>query len=86
MKKVVVLFPYPEPTQANVAATVGQKTFEIKDGELHAYNTDSGCLIIKHTATEQHKGSSNFVEAMKAASNFTVLAVFKEWIYWERIE
>jgi len=66
LKKVVVLFPYPPHREG----TLGQKTYESKEGELSVYNTDKGDLVL-----QDHVGT-----------DWTILAVFKDWIYWEKIE
>lgn len=47
LKKVVVLFPYPDPkkVEPNVDASLGQKTFTGKS--LEVLNKSDGCLVIK---------------------------------------
>lgn len=71
LKKIVVLFPYPDEK-----GTLGQKTFEVPDETaeyLEVNNTDEGCLVVLRDAElPKYKRQT--------------LAVFKEWIYWENIE
>jgi len=72
LKKVVVLFPYPD-NDSSVASAVGQITFEAKEpNRLFADNTDKGILVVTERKSISDKGK--------------ILAVFKEWIYWKKIE
>jgi len=70
LKKIVVVFPYPDEK-----GTIGQKTFKVADKEaeyLEVNNTEQGCLVIMCKAELPHYKP-------------LTLAVFKEWMFWERI-
>jgi len=72
LNKVVVLFPLVSGTGTE---TYGQKTYETCTEEeyLEANNTDKGDLVI-------------LCKAQLPKYTPITLAVFKEWIYWERLE
>jgi hypothetical protein len=66
-----VVVLFPYPTPKG---TLEQKTFETKEGWLEANNTTYGNLIIL-SKTEKAK-----------IRTCETLAVFKEWLYWEKVE
>ena len=72
MNKVVVFFPL---TSIAGTETYGQKIYEtcIEEEYLEANNTDKGDLVI-------------LCKASLPKYTPITLAVFKEWIYWERLE
>jgi len=72
LNKVVVFFPL---ASISGTATYGQKTYETCTDEeyLEANNTDKGDLVI-------------LCKADLPKYTPITLAVFKDWIYWERLE
>lgn len=68
LNEIVVVFPLPTEKRQ-----IGQKTFAAKTEEefLKVTNTDQGCLII-------------ICDAKLGGYKPITLAVFNEWIYWER--
>ena len=73
LKKVFVVFPDPKTHVLSAVASWGEKTYETKKDHLHVFNKDDGTLVI-----------SDISGATPA--NATTLAVFKDWIYWEKLE
>lgn len=73
LNKVVVFFPLAGSVAGT--QTYGSKTYETRTEEeyLELNNTDAGYLVILCRADLQ-----KYVPI--------TLAVFKEWIYWERLE
>ena len=68
LKKVVVLFHYPE-TESH-----GQKIFEAKANySLTVDNTQDRILLIREQRTD-------------AQEPMGIIAVFKDWVYWEKLE
>ena len=76
LKKVKVLFLYPDSGGA-----VGSKTFTTKKHELKVYNTDAGYLVLEDWAKDRGKNHKATI-----GREWETLAVFKEWIYWEKVE
>lgn len=79
LKKVVVLYPYPDTypvKDRGPISSVGQKIFQSKNGELRADNTDAGCLVIKKELVDTQN---------RNVTHIVTIAVFKNWIYWEDV-
>lgn len=92
LSKIVVVVKDPIPTIGGTVEGTQRKTYE----NAHAVNNDRGELVIMPDIAETNyntvscgnisiTGSTYGIYSTEEAKPTGPLAVFKEWIYWERI-